>query len=83
MTQTLVTPLYPPFEGAEVHAAHLKIQTSAALDLPDVVVHVDDVIQIVVEARVTAVNHSVHTTSGQLVRVQTARALEARLVRHE
>lgn len=79
----MTEPMFPSFEGAEVHAAHLKISASAALDLSDVVVKVDDVIEIVVQARVTGVNHSVHTTSGQLVRVQTAKAVEAWLVPRE
>lgn len=74
----VILPMYPTFEGADVHAAHLKIGTLP--ELSDVVVHVDDVIEVVVQCRVTGVGHNVHAPSGQLIRVQTAKALEARLV---
>jgi hypothetical protein len=78
MTEVLVAPLYPPFEGADVHAATLKV--SGTVSLSDVVAHVDDVIEVVVQCRVVGVNHVVHTASGQLFRVQTATAIDARLV---
>lgn len=73
-------PVIPPFEGLDVHATSLKIVNSAALDLPDVVLRVDDIIHILVEARVMSVNHIVHEASGRLVRMQTAKPLEAKLV---
>ena len=72
-------PEIPAFEGKPVDACSLKLTNSAALDLPGVVLKVDDIIQIVVEARVTGVNHIVHEASGRLVRLQTARPIDARL----
>ena len=68
-------PQFPEVEGAEVSAAILKV--SGAIELTDVVAHVDDVIEITVQLKVTSVNHQVHTTSGRLMRIQTAKAIEA------
>lgn len=73
-------PLFPTFEGKDVHASALKIANSAVLELTDVVLAMDDIIQIVVEARVNGIDHRVHEASGSLVRVHTAKALNARLV---
>ena len=68
-------PLIPPFEGKTVDASALRMSTSAALELDDVVLRVDDIIQIVIEARVMSVNHIVHEASGRLIRVHTAKAV--------
>jgi hypothetical protein len=73
------TPLIPAFEGQPVDASALRMSNSAALELDDVVLKMDDIIQIVVEARVTSVNHIVHESSGRLLRVHTAKALGAHL----
>ena len=70
----------PLFEGAEVEATRLKIANSAVLDLPDVVLHVDDVVQVLVECRVTSVTHSVDERSGRLLRVQIAKPYNAQVV---
>lgn len=75
-----VVPLVPLFEGAEVAATRLKIANSAVLDLPDVVLHVDDVVQVLVECRVTSVTHTVEERSGQLLRVQIAKPYQASVV---
>jgi hypothetical protein len=73
-------PLIPFFEGKQVDATALKIANSSVLDLTDVVLGMDDVIQIVVEAKVTGVNHVVHEPTGRLIRVHTAKAFDARLM---
>ena len=73
-------PLVPLFEGKQVDGTALKIANSAVLDLTDVVLGMDDVIKIEVEAKVTSVNHVVHEPTGRLVRVHTAKAFDARLV---
>lgn len=74
------TPAVPVFEGAAVEATRLKIANSAVLDLPDVVLHVDDVVQVMVECRVTSVTHMVDEKSGRLLRVQVAKPYDARVV---
>lgn len=73
-------PTIPAFEGAAVEATRLKIANSSVLDLPDVVLHVDDVIQILVEAKVTQVSHVIHEQSGKMLRLQVAKPFDARLV---
>lgn len=74
-----VIPPIPAFEGKVVDTCSLKLANSAALDLPGVVLRVDDIIQILVEARVTGVHHVVDERTGNLVRLQTARPIDARL----
>lgn len=73
-------PAIPDFEGKSVDACSLKLTNSAALDLPGEVLRVDDIIQILVEARVTGVGHLVDERTGNLVRLQTAKPIDARLV---
>lgn len=73
-------PLVPLFEGKVVDATALKIANSSVLDLTDVVLGVDDVIRIEVEAKVVSVNHVVHEPTGRLIRVHTAKAFDARLM---
>jgi hypothetical protein len=73
-------PLIPLFEGAAVEATRLKIANSAVLDLPDEVLHVDDVIQILVEARVTQVSHTIHEASGKMIRQQVAKPYRVTLI---
>lgn len=77
---TAPVPIVPVFEGKLVDATALKIANSSVLDLTDVVLAVDDVIKIEVEARVVGVNHVVHEPTGRLIRVHTAKAYDARLV---
>ena len=73
-------PVIPPFEGMEVYATSLKIVNSAVMDLPDVVLRVDDIIHVLVEARVMSVSHTVDGPSGRLIRLQLAKPLSAELV---
>jgi hypothetical protein len=75
-----VLPAIPMFEGKHVDFTTLRFSSSSKLELPDVVLHVDDIIQLVVEARVTGVSHDVVERTGQLARVQTAKPLDARLL---
>lgn len=79
-TPTAPIPMIPMFEGKDVEASALKIANSSVLDLTDVVLGMDDVIKIEVEAKVTGVNHIVHEPTGRLVRVHTAKAFDARIV---
>lgn len=73
-------PQYPPFEGAEVHGAKVKISAPAsAMEFDDLVVKVDDVVRVVVTAKVVGVHHDVHHASGRLVRVQLAKVQDVEL----
>lgn len=74
-----VLPAIPAFEGKDVDACSLKLANSSLLDISGVVLHVDDIIKVVVEARVTGIHHVVHEPSGNLVRLQTARPIDARI----
>lgn len=70
-------PAIPFFEGKPVDASALRITSSNVLDLHDAVLHVDDIVQIVVEARVNDVGFKVHEPTGRLVRVHSAKAINA------
>lgn len=72
-------PLLPMFEGKHVDGSALKITSSAFLELGETVLGVDDIVQIVVEARVNDVAFKVHEPTGRLFRIHTAKALNARL----
>lgn len=73
-------PLLPTFEGKPVDASALKLAAPPILELDDNYFGMDDIVQIVVEARVNGVDHRVHEASGKLLRVHTAKALSARLL---
>lgn len=75
----VAVPAVPFFEGKPVDGCSLSLLKSSALDLPDVVLQMDDIIQIVVEARVVGVSHVVHEPTGRMHRLQTARPLAAYL----
>lgn len=77
---TTPVPLFPEFEGHDVAGSVLKISTSAVLDLPEAVLRIDDIVQIVVEARVNDVAFRVHEPSGKLVRFHAVKPLSARLI---
>lgn len=74
-------PAIPMFEGKPVEATRLKVTTMArsGLDI-DAVLHMDDIIHVVVEARVSGVSHQVNEATGSLVRHQTAKVITAQLV---
>lgn len=77
-----VTPIVPPipmFEGKPVAGTSLKITSTAALDVGDLVLKVDDIIRITVDARVSAVHHNVNERTGDLFRVQTVRPLSVEI----
>lgn len=73
-----VTPMVAPvpmFEGKPVATTKLKLTSTAGLDVNNMVLKVDDIIRIVVDARVSQVHHNVNERTGDLERVQTAKAL--------
>lgn len=63
-------PSIPQFEGAPVHAAHMKISGNTEIEATDdIVISTDDRVRLVGEYRVTGVRHEVNK-DGELVRVQ-------------
>jgi hypothetical protein len=72
-------PPIPMFEGKPVSACKLRITSTASLDVGDQVLKVDDIIRITVDARVSQVHHNVNERTGDLERVQTAKALSVEI----
>lgn len=64
----------PMFGGKEVRASMLRM-TAATVELDDQVIGIDDIVRIVIEGRVTSVNHQVNERTGDLERLHTVRAL--------
>jgi hypothetical protein len=73
-------PPVPMFEGKPVSTTKLKLTSTLALDVADRVLKVDDIIRITVDARVSQVHHNVNERTGDLERVQTAKALTVEIV---
>lgn len=74
------TPPIPFFEGKPVSGTRLKITSATNLECDDQVLHVDDIIRVQVDARVTRISHDVNEKNGDLERVQTAKALDIEIV---
>lgn len=71
----------PHFEGRPVDATIVKMSGQVPLDeaLSEVVLHMDDAVQLISMFRVVGVHHKVDEKSGQLVRVQVLKPVEAAL----
>lgn len=75
-----MTPDIPTFEGKAVEATRLKITSvGGGLEI-DAVLRMDDIIRVVVEARVADIRHQVNEKTGSLVRHQSARVISAALI---
>lgn len=73
-------PMIPLFEGKPVAAAKLRVMSAGSLDIADRVMRVDDIVYVLVEARVSQVHHNVNERTGDLERLQTARVLSVEVV---
>lgn len=73
-------PPIPEFEGKPVAGTRLKITSATNLECEDRVLHVDDIVRVEVDARVTSIGHDVNEKTGELVRYQTAKALDVQIV---
>ncbi len=73
-------PTVPGFEGKPVSGTRLKITSASNLECDDQVLHVDDIVRVVVDARVVKISHDVNEKNGDLERVQTAKALDVAIV---
>jgi hypothetical protein len=69
----------PDFEGKHVATTKVRLASTLGLDINNVVLHTDDIVRIVVEARVTGISHQVNERSGDLERIQTLKAIEVTL----
>lgn len=72
-------PEIPFFEGKPVTTTKLKVTSTAGLDINNVVLKSDDIIRIVVEARVSKVSHDVNERTGEMERVHTAKAISVEI----
>lgn len=73
-------PAIPMFEGKPVEATRLKVtSTGQGLEI-DEVLHMDDIIRVVVEARVADIRHQVNERTGDLIRHQSAKVISASLI---
>lgn len=67
----------PNFEGQEVAFTKGKITSAANLEIDDSVFRLDDIVQVLVETRVTGIDHKVNERSGKMERIHTFKAIEA------
>ena len=74
-----IRPQIPAFEGKDVATTKVRMSSTLGLDFQNTVLHTDDVVFLVVEARVTGISHQVNERSGELERVQTLKAIDVTL----
>lgn len=72
-------PEIPFFEGKPITTTKLRISSTAGLDIQNQVLTNDDIIRIVVEARVNGVSHQVNERTGDMERIHTAKALTVQI----
>lgn len=76
----MIEPAVPTFEGKPVDATTLKVASPhAGLEI-DAVLRMDDIVRVVVEARVSRIDHQVNERTGQLIRHQSAKVISAALI---
>lgn len=63
-----------------MNGTRLKITSATNLECEDQVLHHDDIIRVMVDARVTRIGHDVNEKDGTLERVQTVKALDVQIV---
>lgn len=73
---TVASPPVPTFEGHAVSTTKLRLVTPSSIDIENVVLRMDDIVRIVVEGRVTKVDHVVNEKTGELERIQTVKVLD-------
>lgn len=66
----------PKFEGNDVEGTKAQLTSVSALEIADRVYKLDEVVKIVVEARVANVQHRVDPNSGKLYRIHTLKAVD-------
>jgi hypothetical protein len=66
----------PSFEGKPVSTTKIRIVSPVGLDIDNEVLRMDDIVRMVVEGRVTKVEHVVNDKSGEIERIQTIKVIE-------
>jgi hypothetical protein len=66
----------PDFEGMSVELARFKLTSTTNLEGPEYPNHLDDVVKMFVEGRVTRVDHVVDEKTGALHRVHTIKVVD-------
>ena len=71
----------PSFEGQVVDATSIKMSGAMPVESidEDTVLYLDDIVQLVTQFRVVGVRHDMDDKTGNLIRVQTLRPIEAML----
>lgn len=67
----------PSFEGETVHGLRAKLTSTTNLELGEDSHRLDETTRMLVTGRVTRVDHVVDERSGQLMRVETFKVVEA------
>lgn len=67
----------PEFESQPVDLARIKLTGANALDVGDTFNHIDDLVKLYVEGRVTRVDHVVDGRTGKLIRIHTVQVRDA------
>lgn len=70
-------PSLPNFEGEPVHGLRAKLTSTTNLELGEAHHRLDETVRMLVTGRVTRVDHVVDERSGQLLRVETFKVVEA------
>lgn len=70
----------PPFDGKAVDMAKIKILATSDMDCSDEVLRMDDIVHVLVEARVSQVHHNVNERNGHLIRLQALKPISVRVV---
>jgi hypothetical protein len=70
-------PTLPQFEGEDVHQLKAKLTSTTGLELSDSHHRMDQTIAMVVTGRVVRVDHVVEERTGNLIRVETFKIVEA------
>jgi hypothetical protein len=76
----LVKPSIPPFEGAAVEGASIKISGNCPVEsADDVLISIDDRVRLVGEYRVVGVNFKVDPKTGDTIREQLLKPISVQL----
>ncbi len=67
----------PDFEGQPVDFTRLKLGSASDLEVEDQINHIDDLVRLYVEGRVTRIDHVVDKATGKLKRVHTVTVVDA------
>lgn len=70
----------PEFEGKTVHGTRLRVMSAMNLEIDDRVLRTDQIVRLVVEGRVNQISHKVDEKTGELMRIQSVKAMDVTFV---